>query len=458
MQKEYKGIRSAKGPLIFLEKVDGAFNEEIIEIIEENGKKRLAQIVRLEENMSIARVFEGTQELNLEESYIKYTGKPFNISLSKDILGRYFDGASRAIDGGGNIYSNISKNINGRPINPMSRVYPKNYINTGISSIDSLITLIRGQKLPIFSASGLAHKEMAAQLLTNSQLKDSDETFAVVFGAIGITKDDANFFMDYANSSGMSDRLVCYFNYAGDPVSERLSAPRCAITAAEYLAFDLDMNVLVILLDITSYCEGLREISSSREEVPSRKGFPGYLYSDLASLYERAGIIKDSSGSLTMIPILTMPSDDISHPIPDLTGYITEGQIVLSRLLNSKGIFPPIDVLPSLSRLMKDAIGEGYTREDHSDLYDQLFSSYSKVGDIRSLAQIMGRDDLSKSDRLYLDFGDQFEERFINQKFGENRSLDESLDLGWELLSILQDSQLDRLTNKRIKEFVRKEI
>ncbi len=455
MKKEYRNIKSAKGPLIFLEPLEGISNEEIIEIKESDGNIRRAQIVKMDEDITIARVFEGTSGLSLEDSYVSYTGKPFSIPLGEDILGRYFSGTGKTIDGGGKIYSDIERNINGRPINPLSRVYPKNYINTGISSIDGLITLIRGQKLPVFSGFGLPHREIAAQILTNSSLKSSDEPFAVVFAAIGVTRDDAEFFMDYANSSGMSDRLVCYFNYAKDPVSERLSTPRCALTAAEYLAFDLNMNVLVVMLDITSYCEGLREISSTRDEVPGRKGFPGYLYSDLASLYERAGIINESEGSVTMIPILTMPSDDISHPIPDLTGYITEGQIVLSRKLNSEGIYPPIDVLPSLSRLMKDGIGEGYTREDHADLYNQLFSSYAKVEDIRSLAQIMGRDDLSDIDKLYLDFGDSFEKKFVAQEMGENRSIEETLQIGWSLLNIFPNSELERLSKERIEKFVR---
>lgn len=452
--KEYKTIQGAKGPLIFLNKKEGAKNGEIIEIRDQAGNRRRAKIIRLEAEYLIAQVFEGTSGIDREDLYVHYTGEPFMLELGEDILGRSFNGLGEAIDGGGEYFGSFSRDINGHPINPMSREYPRNYIHTGISSIDTLMTLIRGQKLPIFSGSGLAHREIAAQIVAQSKLKDSDEPFAVVFGAIGITKDDAQFFTDYFHHHRVSDHLVSYFNFAMDPISERIMTPRCALTAAEYLAFDLGMNVLVVLLDITSYCEGLREISSSREEVPSRKGYPGYLYSDLASLYERAGILADRPGSVTMIPILTMPGDDITHPIPDLTGYITEGQIVLSRNLHQSGIYPPIDVLPSLSRLMKDGIGEGFTREDHADLSNQLFSSYAKVGDIRNLAQVMGRDDLSQTDQSYLDFGDAFEQKFLRQMATESRSLDRSFELGWQVLKILPKEEMDRLSKERIEQFL----
>ncbi|HHT20180.1 MAG TPA: V-type ATP synthase subunit B [Tissierellia bacterium] len=451
--KEYRGIQSARGPLVFLEPKTGVQNGEIVELRDETGLRR-ARVIRLEPDHLVAQVFEGTSGIERDDVYVRYTGDHFKLELSPDILGRTFSGVGQPIDMDGSFFGEVRRDINGRPINPMSREYPRNYIHTGISAIDSLMTLIRGQKLPIFSGAGLPHREIAAQIVAQARLKDQTESFAVVFGAIGITQDDAFFFMNYFNENQVSDHLVSYFNYAQDPVSERVMTPRCALCAAEYLAFDLGMNVLVVLLDITSYCEGLREISSSREEVPSRKGFPGYLYSDLASLYERAGILADRPGSITLLPILTMPGDDITHPIPDLTGYITEGQIVLSRSLHRAGIYPPIDVLPSLSRLMKDGIGEGYTREDHADLSNQLFSAYAKVGDARNLAQVIGRDDLSPIDQTYLDFGDAFEQRFLSQSATESRSLDKSFAIGWEILKILPLSEMDRLSPERIRRFL----
>lgn len=452
--KEFKGIQAARGPLVYLDTQPGIKNGEIVELRDADGL-RLAKVIRLEQEYLVAQVFEGTSGIDRKDVYVHFTGDSFRLELSQDILGRTFNGVGQPLDQGGNFYGEVRRDINGRPINPMSREYPRNYIHTGITAIDMLMTLIRGQKLPIFSGSGLPHREIAAQIVTQASLRDQTEPFAVVFGAIGITKDDAFFFMNYFKQNQVSDHLVSYFNYAQDPVTERVMTPRVALTAAEYLAFEKGMNVLVVILDITSYCEGLREISSSREEVPSRKGFPGYLYSDLASLYERAGIIADRPGSITMIPILTMPGDDISHPIPDLTGYITEGQIVLSRSLNQTGIYPPIDVLPSLSRLMKDGIGEGYTREDHQDLANQLFSSYAKVSDVRNLAQVIGRDDLSATDQLYLDFGDAFEQKFLSQMGTENRSLDKSFEIGWEILRILPLSEMDRLSQARINQFLR---
>lgn len=452
--KEYRGIQSARGPLVFLDTQPGIKNGEMVELRDESGL-RLAKVIRLEPDYLVAQVFEGTSGIDRNEVFVSFTGDSFQLELSPDILGRIFNGVGQPLDQGGTFYGEVRRDINGRPINPMSREYPRNYIHTGITAIDSLMTLIRGQKLPIFSGSGLPHREIAAQIVTQASLRDQTEPFAVVFGAIGITKDDAFFFMNYFKQNQVSDHLVSYFNYAQDPVTERVMTPRCALTAAEYLAFDLGMNVLVVLLDITSYCEGLREISSSREEVPSRKGYPGYLYSDLAGLYERAGILQNRPGSITMIPILTMPGDDISHPIPDLTGYITEGQIVLSRALHQSGIYPPIDVLPSLSRLMKDGIGEGYTREDHQDLANQLFSSYAKVSDVRNLAQVIGREDLSLTDQSYLDYGDAFEEQFLSQFSTENRSLEKSFEIGWQVLRLLPVSEMDRLSQARIDQFIR---
>ncbi|WP_459128993.1 V-type ATP synthase subunit B [Guggenheimella bovis] len=451
---EYKEIRSAKGPLVFLQSIEGVQNGELVYLREED-RVRTAKVIRLEEDYIIAQVFEGTSGLDRKDIYVEFTGEPFLLPVGKEILGRRFDGVGRIIDGGGDYYGTEARDINGRAINPMSREYPRNFIQTGISAIDTLITLIRGQKLPIFSGSGLPHREIAAQIITQAKLKNDTEPFAVVFGAIGISQDDAIFFEETFKSHRVIDHLVSYYNYAQDPVAERVMTPRSALTAAEYLAFDLEMNVLVVLLDMTSYAEGLREMSSSREEVPSRKGYPGYLYSDLASIFERAGIIRGKKGSITMLPILTMPGDDITHPIPDLTGYITEGQIALSRSLHQSGIYPPIDVLPSLSRLMKDGIGEGFTRADHEMLSNQLFSSYAKVQDIRNLEQVMGRDDLSPVDQSYLDFADTFEQEFIQQLSTENRSLEESLDLGWKMLKVLPESEMDRLPEEMIEKFIR---
>ncbi|MBK5252132.1 MAG: V-type ATP synthase subunit B [Peptostreptococcaceae bacterium] len=456
MQKEYLKITKAEGPLIFLEGIPEAKYGEILEI--KIGKeKRLGKVIKIEENLVAAQVFQGTTGMSTLNSSVRFTGKPFVLSLASNILGRAFNGIGEPIDGGGPVFSEKEYNINGRPINPVARKYPKDYIHTGISTVDILTTLIRGQKLPVFSGNGLSHKELAAQIVNQAQISvDSKEKFAICFAAIGITKDDGIFFKEKFEESGAIGNVVMFMNYADDPVAERLSAPRCALTAAEFLAFEKDMHILVVMTDITNYCEGLREISSAREEVPSRKGYPGYLYSDLASLYERAGMIQGKKGSITFLPILTMPNDDITHPIPDLTGYITEGQIVLSRDLSNNGLNPPINILPSLSRLMKDGIGEGYTREDHPDLANQLFSSYSKVQDIRSLAQIIGEDDLSETDRRYMEYGRYFEGVFINQGFDENRSLVESLDIGWKALSILPREELDRLDDGMIDKYLGK--
>src|SRR6056297_750357 len=453
MLKEYLNLKKIEGPLIFLENIKEAKFGEIIEIKLEK-EKRLGKIVKIDKDMVVAQVFEGTSNISSINASIKFTGKPFEINLSKEILGRTFDGTGNPIDKGGPIYSKKKYNINGRPINPVSRLYPKNYIQTGISSIDTLTTLIRGQKLPIFSGNGLSHKELAAQIVNQSKISEkSEESFAVCFCAIGVTKDDALYFKEKFEENGTIDDVVMFINYIDDPVSERLSAPRCALTASEFLAFEMNMNILVVMLDITAYCEGLRELSSSREEIPSRKGYPGYLYSDLASLYERAGMLKDKKGSITFLPILTMPNDDITHPIPDLTGYITEGQVVLSRELSNSDIYPPIDILPSLSRLMKDGIGAGFTREDHSSLSSQLFSSYSKVKEIRSLAQIIGEEDLSDIDKKYMEYGRQFENEFLNQNFFESRSMEESLDIGWKVISILPKKELDRISDDIIKKY-----
>ena len=380
------------------------------------------------------------------------TGHPIELSLSPEIVGRVFDGLGRPIDGLGEVYPVEKRDVNSSPINPVSRVYPKNYINTGISSIDALMTLIRGQKLPIFSGSGMKHNELAVQIVRQASISDSED-FAIVFAAMGVKNDVASYFRTSFEKANVMHKVVMFLNLSNDPIVERIITPRCALTAAEYLAFTLEKNVLVILTDMTSYAEAVREFSSSKGEIPARKGFPGYLYSDFASLYERAGIIEGSKGSLTQIPILTMPNDDITHPIPDLTGYITEGQIVLDRELDSKGIYPPIGILPSLSRLMKDGIGEGFTREDHSILANQLFSSYAKVQDAKSLASVIGEDELSASDKRLLQFGKDFEAKFISQSPYENRSIQKTLDLGWELLSELPREDLDRVDDKTIEKY-----
>jgi V/A-type H+-transporting ATPase subunit B len=456
MLKEYLKIDKIEGPLIFLRGIKEARYGEIIEI-QTGDERRVGKVIKIDENLVVAQVFEGTSGLSTMNAAIRFTGEPLTISLSREILGRMFGGTGNPIDGGGPIYSKTKYNINSMPINPVARRYPRDYIETGITSIDVLSTLIRGQKLPIFSGNGLPHKELAAQIVSQAKIaSDLNEKFAVCFVAIGVTRDDGAYFIEKFEESGTIKNVVMFMNYADDPVTERLSIPKCALTAAEFLAFEEDMNILVVMTDMTNYCEALREISSAKEEVPSRKGYPGYLYSDLAFLYERAGMLKNRSGSITFIPILTMPNDDITHPIPDLTGYITEGQIVLSRDLANKDINPPINIMPSLSRLMKDGIGEGFTREDHPDLANQLFSSFSKVLEVRSLAQIVGESDLSEIDQKYMEYGKRFEAEFINQGFSERRDISESLDIGWKVLSILPKEALDRLDEKTIEKYYRR--
>lgn len=456
MFKEYLKIDKIEGPLIFLKGIKEAKYGEIIEIKLEN-ELRVGKVITIDENMVVAQVFEGTSGLSTVNASVRFTGESMTLNLSKNILGRMFNGLGNPIDGGGPIYSSKSYNINSRPINPVARKYPRDYIETGVSSIDVLSTLIRGQKLPIFSGNGLPHKELAAQIVSQAKIASAlEEKFAVCFVAIGVTRDEGAYFVERFEESGTLNNVVMYMNYADDPVTERLSIPKCALTAAEYLAFEEDMHILVVMTDMTNYCEALREIASAKEEVPSRKGYPGYLYSDLAFIYERAGMLKDKKGSITFIPILTMPNDDITHPIPDLTGYITEGQIVLSRDLSNKDINPPVNVMPSLSRLMKDGIGEGYTREDHPDLANQLFSSFSKVLDVRSLAQIIGESDLSDLDKLYIEYGKMFENTFLNQGFSERRTIIQSLDLGWKALSILPPEALDRLDDETISKYHRR--
>jgi V/A-type H+-transporting ATPase subunit B len=451
MKLEYVGLSEMVGSLIFLDGVSGIGYDEMAEITLENGQKRYGRVIQLDGSRAVLQVFEGTKGISLENARTNFTGKPMELALSTEMLGRIFDGAGRPIDGLGELFPEERRNINGSAINPVSRVYPRSCIYTGISAIDGMSTLIRGQKLPIFSGAGMRHNDVAAQIVRQAKVADDDGEFAIVFAAMGVKNDVADFFKKDFEEAGALQRVVMFVNLASDPIIERMLTPRCALTAAEYLAFNHGYHVLVIMTDMTSYCEAVREFSSSKGEIPSRKGFPSYLYSDLASLYERAGIIQGRGGSVTQVPILTMPNDDITHPIPDLTGYITEGQIVLNRELEQKGIYPPISVLPSLSRLMKDGIGEGYTRADHSDVSNQLFASYSKVQDARSLASVIGEDELSDTDKLYLKFGTAFEEKFLTQGIYENRSIDETLDLGWKLLSILPKSELDRLSDQDIE-------
>lgn len=458
MAIEYLGLSEINGPLIVLEGVQDASYEEIVEFTVEGKQKKLGRIVEVYENKAVIQVFEGTEEMSLKNTHTKLTGHPMEIALSEEILGRVFNGLGQPIDGLEPIVSDIKRNVNGLPLNPCTREYPRNYIRTGISAIDCLTTLIRGQKLPIFSGNGLPHDELAAQIVKQASLGDhSDEDFGIVFAAMGVKHDVAEFFRRTFEESGASSHVTMFLNLANDPVVERLITPKVALTAAEYLAFEKNMHILVILTDMTSFAEAMREVSSSKGEIPSRKGYPGYLYSELATLYERAGIVQGVNGSVTQIPILTMPNDDITHPIPDLTGYITEGQIVLDRSLHQTAIYPPISVLPSLSRLMKDGIGAGYTREDHQDLANQLFSSYAHVGDSRALASVIGEDELSPIDKKYLKFGNAFEQRFVTQGKNENRSIETTLNLGWELLSMLPKEELDRIDTKILDKYYRSE-
>lgn len=454
MAIEYLGLTEINGPLVVLDGLQDAAFEEIVEITAPGGEVRTGRIIEIQGERAIVQVFENTSLLSLQNTKTRLTGKPMMMPLSKEILGRVLSGTGKPIDGLGAVYPEVLMDVNGKPINPVAREYPRNFIQTGISSIDCLMTLIRGQKLPIFSGNGLPQDALAVQIVRQAQLAgDKNQQFGIVFAAMGVKNDVADYFRRSFEESGVLDRVVMFLNLSDDPVAERIITPRAALTAAEYLAYQHDMHILVILTDMTAYAEALREISSSKGEIPSRKGFPGYLYSDLASLFERAGMIHDAKGSVTQIPILSMPNDDITHPIPDLTGYITEGQIVLDRPLSLKGIYPPVSVLPSLSRLMKDGIGEGFTRKDHPDLSNQLFASYAKVQDVRSLASVIGEDELSDLDKLYLKFGSAFEEQFINQGKTENRSIETTLNLGWQLLSILPKTELDRVDSALLDQY-----
>ena len=449
MAIEYLGLSSINGPLIALEGVQDAFYDEIVDFVVNGKEHKMGRIVEVYKDKAIIQVFEGTENMSLNNTHTRLTGHPMEIGLSEEMLGRTFNGIGEPIDDLGPITVEEVRDVNGLPLNPVRREYPRNYIRTGISAIDGLTTLIRGQKLPIFSGNGLPHDQLAAQIVKQASLGGStNEDFAIVFAAMGVKHDVADFFRRTFEESGVANHVAMFLNLANDPVVERLITPKVALTAAEYLAFEKNMHILVILTDMTSFAEAMREVSSSKGEIPSRKGYPGYLYSELATLYERAGIVEGVNGSVTQLPILTMPNDDITHPIPDLTGYITEGQVVLDRNLHGQAIYPPISVLPSLSRLMKDGIGKGYTREDHQDLANQLFSAYAKVGEARNLASVIGEDELSPIDKKYLEFGKAFEERYISQGPNENRTIEETLDLGWELLRILPKEELDRVDTK----------
>lgn len=452
---EYIGVQEINGPFILLENVDGVGYGELVEIRDSTGALRRGQVKSLSKKATLVQVFTGTEDLVPNTTKVRFTGKPLTVRLSKYMFGRTFNGLGEPRDNNGAIYGGKSVDINGLPLNPMARQYPKDFINTGISAIDTLTTLIRGQKLPIFSGNGLPHNQLAIQIATQAKLMGSGD-FAVVFAGIGIKHDDAAFFMNALASSGNSGKTVTFLNLADDAVIERIATPRMALTTAEYLAYELGMHVVVIMTDMTSYGEALRELGVAAGEVPSRKGYPAYLYSDLASLYERAGVVRGIEGSVTQIPILTMPNDDITHPIPDLTGFITEGQIVLSRELATRNIYPPIDILTSLSRLMKDGIGKGYTREDHPRVASQIFASYSRVKEVRSLAGVVGEDELPKDDKASLEFGKLFEEKFLKQGKEDNREIGYSLDMAWEILAALPNSELTRVTVSDIQEHIRR--
>ncbi len=458
MKIQYLSIEEIRGPLIVLENVQDVSYEETVDIRLENGDRRRGKVIMLEGDKAVIQVFEGTGGVSLKNTVSTFTGHPMRLGLSGEILGRTLNGAGAPIDGLGAVYAERYEDVNGASINPVSRQYPRDLIETGISSIDTLMTLIRGQKLPIFSGSGIPHDKLAVKIATGSGLSGGESgKFAIVFAAMGIKNDVADYFKRAFEASGAMDRVVMFLNLANDPIIERIITPRCALTAAEYLAYEKGMHVLVIMTDMTSYAEALRELSSSKGEIPGRKGYPGYLYSDFASLYERAGMIKGKEGSVTQIPILTMPNDDITHPIPDLTGYITEGQIVLDRTLSQNGVFPPISVLGSLSRLMKDGIGENYTRKDHAALSNQLFAAYAKVLDVRSLAGVIGEEELTETDKRYMEFGRRFENEFLAQAENESRAVTESLDLGWKLLAALPVGELTRIDGDLIREFLPKD-
>ncbi|SFE39132.1 V-type ATP synthase subunit B [Trichococcus pasteurii] len=456
MLKEYKTVTEVVGPLMVVEQIEGVKFDELVEIQMQNGEIRHGQVLEVSKDKAMVQIFEGPSGINIKDTKVRFRGKPLSIAVSEDMVGRVFDGMGNPIDGGPEIIPEMNLDVNGQAINPVARDYPDEFIQTGISAIDHLNTLVRGQKLPVFSGSGLPHKELAAQIARQATVLNSDEKFAVVFAAMGITFEEKEYFMEDFRKTGAIDRSVMFINLANDPAIERIATPKMALTVAEYLAYEKDMHVLVIMTDMTNYCEALREISAARREVPGRRGYPGYLYTNLSTLYERAGRIIGKKGSVTQIPILSMPEDDITHPIPDLTGYITEGQIILSRELNNSGIKPPINVLPSLSRLKDKGTGEGKTRKDHAPTMNQLFAAYAKGKQAKELAVILGESALSKTDKLYVQFTKRFEEEYISQGFYTNRTIEETLALGWELLSILPVTELKRIKSEMIDEFMPK--
>ncbi len=453
MPKEYKTIQEVAGPLMLVRGVEGVTYNELGEIELFSGEKRRCKVLEINGTDALVQLFESSTGINLSNSKVRFLGRSMELGVSEDMLSRVFDGLGRPIDGGPEILPEKRMDINGLPINPAARNYPQEFIQTGISAIDGLNTLVRGQKLPIFSASGLPHANLAAQIARQAKVRGTDEPFAVVFAAMGITFEESNFFIESFRETGAIDRTVLFINLANDPAVERIATPRMALTAAEYLAFEKNMHVLVILTDITNYADALREVSAARKEVPGRRGYPGYMYTDLASLYERAGRQKGKTGSITMIPILTMPEDDKTHPIPDLTGYITEGQIILSRELYRKGITPPIDVLPSLSRLKDKGIGQGKTRADHANTMNQLFSAYARGKDAKELMVVLGEAALTDMDKLYAKFSDAFEREYVSQGYSSNRDIEETLDLGWKLLSILPRSELKRIKDEFLDQY-----
>ncbi len=453
MPKEYRTIQEVAGPLMLVKGVENVAYDELGEIELADGTRRRCKVLQIDEGNAMVQLFENATGINLDSSKVRFFGKSMELGVSEDMLGRMFDGLGRPIDGGPEIIPDARMDINGLPINPAARAYPSEFIQTGVSAIDGLNTLVRGQKLPIFSCSGLPHANLAAQIARQAKVRGTTEPFAVVFAAMGITFEEANYFMNSFKETGAIDRAVMFLNLANDPAVERISTPRMALTAAEYLAFEKDMHVLVILTDITNYADSLREVSAARKEVPGRRGYPGYMYTDLASLYERAGRQLGRKGSITMVPILTMPEDDKTHPIPDLTGYITEGQIILSRDLYRRSIQPPIDVLPSLSRLKDKGIGEGKTREDHANTMNQLFAAYSRGKDAKELMVVLGEAALSDMDKLYAKFADEFEKQYVSQGYNTDRSVEETLDLGWKLLGILPKSELKRIKDTFIEKY-----
>ena len=453
MRKDYKTIREVVGPLMVVENVEGVKYDELVEIYQENGEVRAGKVLIVDGDKAVVQLFEGAQGLQISTSKARFLGHGMRLGVAPEIVGRMFSGVGKPIDGGPEIIANEFHDINGTPLNPAARDYPAEFIQTGISAIDGLNTLVRGQKLPVFSGSGLPHAQLAAQIARQARVRGTGEGFAVVFAAVGITFEEADYFMNEFRRTGALDRAVLFINLANDPAVERISTPRMAITAAEYLAYELGMHVLVVITDITNYADALREISAARKEVPGRRGYPGYLYTDLATIYERAGRIKDKKGSITQIPILSMPEDDKTHPIPDLTGYITEGQIILSRELYRKGLTPPVDVLPSLSRLKDKGIGAGKTREDHADTMNQLFAAYARGKEAKELAAILGESALSDVDKLYALFADRFEKEYVSQGYETNRTIEQTLDLGWQLLAILPKSELKRVRDEYIDKY-----